>query len=660
MPISPFTSSSESFPRSPSSPFGLRRKTFPPPRTSLLGRLALPRLPRRLLLLLGFISFILYLSTAFSVHDSLSAPLSQLVAVGRTSGDAKANLGEWLTEREDGSVIVRKSGGKKQGHPIRELMKEAKQKWEKQLSRQSKTLAQAEATYKLRYGRSPPKGFDAWWKFAKLHDVVIVDDYDSIHDAITPFLALDPTLLGSRLSQLLAEAPFSYQLDIRRHAPVNITGERATAPRPLEMAQFFEGFRQFLPEDFGEGSGDLGDVGGDAGMVRLSASDHDLGGNIMGEEFRTRMMDLGSRGKHVNRDELRNMEDVNRKGAMSDGLLNACSWTSPVGVKLAAEQDVVLSLDEGSDEAPKKAPVAFIRDPLKSFDFCRNPSLINFHGTYSHNQPRSPRLDPQLVLSKYVQSNQILMTPLEAFQNVTIRIPWEDKSIDKIFWRGSTTGDSFSKRDDYNWRNSHRIRLHALANARRGHTDVLIESPSRRIAMKRVQVRDLNEHLMDVGISSIGQCSEEDGTCAVMRKEIQLAGVVFPHETLQYRYAFDIDGNGWSSRFRRLIASGNVVFKMTIFPEWNTEWITPWLHYVPVSVDLSDLYHSSTFFIGAPGVTEGNEDLSRSIGNAGADFAEKHWRWEDMQSYMFRLLLEYRRAMAHDRDAMSLGGSMLA
>jgi len=31
--------------------------------------------------------------------------------------------------------------------------------------------------------------------------------------------------------------------------------------------------------------------------------------------------------------------------------------------------------------------------------------------------------------------------------------------------------------------------------------------------MKRVQVRDLNEHLMDVGLSSISQCDEEDGTC---------------------------------------------------------------------------------------------------------------------------------------------------
>jgi hypothetical protein len=32
--------------------------------------------------------------------------------------------------------------------------------------------------------------------------------------------------------------------------------------------------------------------------------------------------------------------------------------------------------------------------------------------------------------------------------------------------------------------------------------------------------------------------------------------------------AFDIDGNGWSSRFHRLIMSGSVVLKSTIYPEW--------------------------------------------------------------------------------------------
>lgn len=48
----------------------------------------------------------------------------------------------------------------------------------------------------------------------------------------------------------------------------------------------------------------------------------------------------------------------------------------------------------------------------------------------------------------------------------------------------------------------------------------------------------------------------------------------------QWTDVFDIDGNGWSSRFHRLIMSGSVVLKATIYPEWVSEWLTPWVHYV--------------------------------------------------------------------------------
>lgn len=32
----------------------------------------------------------------------------------------------------------------------------------------------------------------------------------------------------------------------------------------------------------------------------------------------------------------------------------------------------------------------------------------------------------------------------------------------------------------------------------------------------------------------------------------------------------DVDGNGWSSRFHRLLMSGSVVVKATIYPEWHS------------------------------------------------------------------------------------------
>jgi len=34
--------------------------------------------------------------------------------------------------------------------------------------------------------------------------------------------------------------------------------------------------------------------------------------------------------------------------------------------------------------------------------------------------------------------------------------------------------------------------------------------------------------------------------------------------------ALDVDGNGWSSRFHRLLMSGSVVLKSTIYSEWNS------------------------------------------------------------------------------------------
>lgn len=44
---------------------------------------------------------------------------------------------------------------------------------------QSKTLEEAVKNYRARYGRNPPKGFDAWYRWAKQNDVKILDDVSS-------------------------------------------------------------------------------------------------------------------------------------------------------------------------------------------------------------------------------------------------------------------------------------------------------------------------------------------------------------------------------------------------------------------------------------------------------------------------------------------------
>ncbi|KAL4256465.1 Protein O-Glucosyltransferase/Glycosyltransferase 90 [Pleurotus pulmonarius] len=125
-------------------------------------------------------------------------------------------------------------------------------------------------------------------------------------------------------------------------------------------------------------------------------------------------------------------------------------------------------------------------------------------------------------------------------------------------------------------------------------------------------------------------------------------------EAGSYKYVLDVDGNGWSGRFKRLITSNSLVFKATIYPEWYSDRIQPWLHYVPVQVDLSDLHDSLLFFRGDPSGAGAHEDMARTIAAAGREWSKTYWRREDLIAYFFRLILEYVRLLSLDRDAMSL------
>lgn len=130
------------------------------------------------------------------------------------------------------------------------------------------------------------------------------------------------------------------------------------------------------------------------------------------------------------------------------------------------------------------------------------------------------------------------------------------------------------------------------------------------------------------------------------------------------------------------------MFKSTIYPEWYAigiiyllyvqlmnshrwhERIQPWVHYIPIQNDLSDLWDALTFFRGEPGGAGAHDDLARKIAEEGRRWSKRFWREEDMATYMFRyvriltlsttlrsltpsnrLFLEYARVMHPDRDS---------
>jgi hypothetical protein len=75
---------------------------------------------------------------------------------------------------------------------------------------------------------------------------------------------------------------------------------------------------------------------------------------------------------------------------------------------------------------------------------------------------------------------------------------------------------------------------------------------------------------------------------------------------------------------------------------WWEERIHAWRHFVPLDIRLNELWRLVAYF-GGPGSADAKE-----IADAGREWTRKTLRQEDMQVYMFRLLLEYGR-VADDR-----------
>mgnify|MGYP002477515418 CR=1 FL=1 len=132
------------------------------------------------------------------------------------------------------------------------------------------------------------------------------------------------------------------------------------------------------------------------------------------------------------------------------------------------------------------------------------------------------------------------------------------------------------------------------------------------------------------------------------------------------------------------MSTNSLVLKSTVFPEWYQDRIQPWVHYVPVKTDYTDLHPILAFFKGAPEDGRGGHDaLAERIAAQGKQWAEENWcvllllvlaacarahsptslthspfflprrRWVDMQAYLLRLLLEYARLVNRDDPLVS-------
>jgi hypothetical protein len=82
--------------------------------------------------------------------------------------------------------------------------------------------------------------------------------------------------------------------------------------------------------------------------------------------------------------------------------------------------------------------------------------------------------------------------------------------------------------------------------------------------------------------------------------------------------------------------------------------IAPWVHYVPVQVDLSDLYDSLIFFRGNLTGESGHDDMARLIAMAGREWSKRFWRKEDLTAYLFRQVILSAQLVAESLNECNL------
>jgi hypothetical protein len=215
---------------------------------------------------------------------------------------------------------------------------------------------------------------------------------------------------------------------------------------------------------------------------------------------------------------------------------------------------------------------------------------------------------PLFVQEKTTASNTFLIHPrsfygfadtLREFKNSAPSIPTWAHRLSKAVWRGSTTGGPAREYEI----NSSRARLVRLS----------LDNPG----------------LLDARFTT---CLVNAATCRIMEKEGMMGQSMSHMEQLKFKMVVMVDGNSLPDRFAHQLALGSVILKQESQHEefWYKDAI-PWVHYIPVANDLSNLVQR---------IKEGlsNETLLRSISHAGSSLVRRKLGENQVQCLWLQLL----------------------
>ncbi|KAI5460771.1 hypothetical protein BGZ63DRAFT_357798 [Mariannaea sp. PMI_226] len=489
-------------------------------------------------------------------------------------------------------------------HPVEALADRATGEFHDLVKRQSSTFEDACDEYQRRYDERPPPGFEEWYHFAKSHDSPLIDDFDSIHKAILPFRQLSGKQILERISQ-------AHTVDGIDLWMCDFSGSTSTT----ECSHPERASDRHISLQFNKLLGNI------TGLpdVRFLANHLD----------EPRVLFPVPEGEILSHDSEIDVEDLGRQ---------------PVWDKLTKHCD---HRGEASEEVEniETYGLPFVTNLSSTQNLCKHPEYGTMHGLMM--SPVSFRLIQEAVpvLSTGVPSTMgdilfpspAYMEPEFLYEEKT-DVKWENKH-NNLYWAGSTTG-GFARNNK--WQLFHRQRFVELAqNLKRKNYYLQVKDG----LIQRVKSSFLNGRLFDVVFTRIFQCERK--YCRHQDAYFGVKAWANKDEALRSKFAFDIDGNGISGRYYKLLASRSVPLKQTLFREWHDDRLVPWMHYIPISQSMEEL-PELVFYLTS---TEPGRQRAKQIADSGRLWYSKAFREADRSIYVYRLMLELARLQDPKREA---------
>jgi Glycosyl transferase family 90 len=524
-------------------------------------------------------------------------------------------------------------------HPIRNLITSAREEFARTRSRQSKILEEATTEYRRRYKIPPPPYFEKWYNFALEINVQLIDEYDSIYHSLLPFWGMSPQSIRKRTRKALGSDDFLMTVFVRNGQVTKV--ERGQEWRQKAISGMMEKFVRYLPD------------------MDMAFNLHDEPRVILPNEDLERLIEKAQRDimpKAAANKSPRNAwsakpEDVN-DGHIEPYIITpfneyAHQFTWTVSRLSCPVNTPARALDYDDRNIADRlagyisSDLGFIYNRTAFTDICLSPSLMENFGFF--NLPNAWSVTHDLIpifSSSKISSFQDFLYPSpwywadKVVRNETKDLEWNEK-LDRMYWRGSTTS-GYSQ--DGIWHRQHRQRFLKKVN-KPGPGKVLeyehgdgVRAPEWHV--KEVQLQDFSD-LFDVHFTSVGQCSPSD--CDDQLEYFDIYDASDFQEAWMNKYLLDMDGNAFSGRFYTFLQSKSLTFKLALFREWHEEWLTPWAHYVPLSVRGDEHLESLRYF----NSEEDGKVHAKQIADNSRAWAGQALRHVDMEAWFFRLLLEY-------------------